>query len=204
MISSNSFSETEDSLTASDLLEYLFCPRFIYFERYLHIPQHEEKRYKVEKGREIHEERKKINPQYLRKKIGCVDRKFSVYLSSPDGWKGVVDEVLELEDGAMAPLDYKFAEYDGKTFFNHKAQLVYYASLIRHTFQKPVKKGFIIYTRSNNKLVEIPIEESDFIKLKKITDEIKEIIQKGKYPLSTVYRQACFDCCYRNICERRI
>ena len=204
MISSNSFSETEDSLTASDLLEHLFCPRFTYFERYLHIPQHEEKRYKVEKGRAIHEERKKINPDYLRKKIGCINREFSVYLSSPDGWKGVVDEVLELDDGTMAPLDYKFAEYNGKTFYNHKVQLVYYASLIKHHFQKVATRGFIIYTRSKNKLIEIPIKEDDYVKLKEITREIKEVITTGKYPQPTKYRQACLDCCYKNICERRV
>jgi len=182
MIFSNNFSETGDSLTASDLLEHLFCPRFTYFEKYLHISQHEEKRYKVEKGRAIHEERKKINPDYLRKKIGCINREFSVYLASPEGWKGVVDEVLELNDGTMAPLDYKFAEYNGKTFYNHKVQLVYYASLINHHFQKPVTRGFIIYTRSKNKLVEIPIRESDYTKLRTITREIQDTIKKGKYP----------------------
>ena len=43
------------SVTASHLLEYLFCPRFTYFEYVLDIPQHEEKRFKVEVGRKIHE-----------------------------------------------------------------------------------------------------------------------------------------------------
>lgn len=204
MTFSNNFSETEDSLTASDLLEYLFCPRFTYFERCLHIPQHEEKRFKVEKGREIHEERTKINPTYLRKKIGCISREFSVYLASPDGWKGVVDEVLELDDGTMAPLDYKFAEYSGKTFYNHKVQLAYYGSLIKHHYGKEVKKGFIIYTRSKNKLVEVPIAENDYTRLKEITSEIQDVIKTGKYPKPTAYRQACLDCCYKNICEMRV
>ena len=61
------------SITASDILEYLFCPRFIYFQNYLDIPQHEEKRFKVQKGRTIHEDKVKLNPQYLRKKLGCVE-----------------------------------------------------------------------------------------------------------------------------------
>jgi CRISPR-associated exonuclease Cas4 len=65
--------ETEYSLTASHLLEYLFCPRFTYFEYVLDIPQHEEKRFKVEVGRKIHE--KKMNPEYLRKKLGVTEKK---------------------------------------------------------------------------------------------------------------------------------
>ena len=43
------------SVTASDILEHLFCPRFTYFQDYLQIPQHEEKRFKVQKGRTVHE-----------------------------------------------------------------------------------------------------------------------------------------------------
>jgi len=51
------------SITASDILEYLFCPRFVYFQNYLDIPQHEEKRFKVQKGRTIYEDKTHINPQ---------------------------------------------------------------------------------------------------------------------------------------------
>ena len=98
---------TAFSITASDILEYLFCPRFTYFENYLDIPQHEEKRFKVQKGRTVHEEKERINPEYLRKKIGCIERKKAVYLSSERGIRGIVDEILFLNDGSAAPLDYK-------------------------------------------------------------------------------------------------
>jgi len=53
--------EQEIFVTVSDALEYLFCPRFIFFERCLMIPEHQEKRYKVLKGRELHEVREKVN-----------------------------------------------------------------------------------------------------------------------------------------------
>jgi CRISPR-associated exonuclease Cas4 len=53
--------ENSAIITISDVLEYQFCPRFIYFMRCLDIPQHEEKRFKVLKGREVHEERKLTN-----------------------------------------------------------------------------------------------------------------------------------------------
>ena len=42
--------EFEYSLTASHLLEYLFCPRFSYFEYVLDIPQREEKGLKHQRG----------------------------------------------------------------------------------------------------------------------------------------------------------
>ena len=45
----------------------------------------------------------------------------------------------------------------------------------------------IVYTRSRNKLVEVPIQENDFIELGKIIDDIVAIIQKCRYPKPTKY-----------------
>ena len=194
--------EAEFSLTASHLLEYLFCPRFTYFEYVLDIPQHEEKRFKVEVGRTIHEKIRKANIGYLRKKLGVKEKKIDVYLSSSSGIRGIVDEILFLNDGTAAPLDYKYAEYKDRTFKNHRFQLVFYAQLIKDNFQVPVHRGFIIYTRSKNKLVEVPIHDKDFEELGKITEGILDVIQKCKYPQPTKYKQRCPDCCYRNICEK--
>ncbi len=70
------------SITITHVLEYLYCPRFTYFEHVLQIPERQEKRWKVQKGREVHLERSKINKSYLRKKLGVVDRQFDVPLVS--------------------------------------------------------------------------------------------------------------------------
>lgn len=196
--------ETGFSVTASHLLEYLFCPRFTYFEYVLDIPEYQEKRFKVQQGREIHNKIRKMNPDYLRKKIGVTEKKSDVYLSSQMGIRGIVDEVLFFNDGTAAPLDYKYAEYKDRTFKNHRFQLVFYAQLIKDNFHVPVNRGFIVYTRSKNKLVEVPILEKDYTELEEIIGDLLDIIQKGRYPESTKYKRRCPDCCYRNICERTI
>ncbi len=190
------------SVTASDVLEYLFCPRFTYFEIYLKIPEHQEKRFKVQKGRTIHEEKMDQNPDYLRKKLGCVERKKSVYLSSPRGIRGIIDEILFLNDGTAAPLDFKYAEYKDFTFKNHQFQLTLYGRLIQDNFNVPVQRGFIIYTRSRNKLVEVRITDKMYSDLNEIIKELMNVVQKGVYPRPTKYKARCADCCYRNICEK--
>jgi CRISPR-associated exonuclease Cas4 len=192
------------SITASQMLEYLYCPRFTYFEYVMDIPQNEGQRFKVEKGRNIHEKVRKTNPEYLRKKVGVIDRKSDVYLASPLGIRGIVDEVLFLDDNTAAPLDYKFAEYKNKLFKTYRFQLIFYARLIKDNFQVPVKKGFIIYTRSKNKLIEVSIKDKDFIGLEKIIDDMTSIIQNCRYPKPTSVKRRCLDCCYRNICEKTI
>lgn len=188
-------------ITASILLEYLFCKRFIFFMNCLCIPQNEKTRYKVIQGRELHEEKKNINTEYLRKKIGAVEKIISVFMSS-DKYKikGEVDEVLTLTDGTMAPLDYKFAEYKDTIFNTHKYQIVFYGLLIRETFQKDVNRGYIVYTRSKNLLKEVLIRKEDFDTLIKFIDEIFEISEKCYYPKVSRNQMKCIDCCYRNIC----
>lgn len=195
---------TAFSITASDILEFLFCPRFTYFQNYLDIPQHEEKRFKVQRGRTVHEDKASINPEYLRKKIGCIERKKAVYLSSEKGIRGIVDEILFLNDGSAAPLDYKYAEYKDRTFRNHKYQLTFYARLIGEHYQVPVNRGYIIYTRSRNKLIEVPITQKMHGELDNIISDLLAVIQKGIYPKPTKYKARCGDCCYRNICEKVI
>ena len=187
-------------ITPSEVIEHLYCPRFTYFMNCLNIPQHEELRYKVMKGRKLHEEREKENREYLRRKIGCIAKEISVYVASPAiRVRGVVDEVLTLADGSMTPLDYKYTEYRDYLFETHKVQSVLYAMLIKEAYQKPVYKGYICYAKDGAVLKEIVYKEADFKYAKDVVDEIFSVIVKGKCPKKTSWRNRCVDCCYKNI-----
>jgi CRISPR-associated exonuclease Cas4 len=193
--------ETTPMVTPSEVIEHLFCPRFTYFMNCLNIPQHEEKRYKVLKGRELHEKRETENRDYLRKRLGCVDKEIAVYIASRKlGVRGIVDEVLHLSDGTLAPLDYKYSEFSDYTFETHKVQSVLYALLIRENYQKPVTRGFICYVRGGSKVKEINYCDADFAHAGEVVKEIFSVILRGYYPKKTSYRNRCIDCCYRNIC----
>jgi len=167
----------------------------------LNIPQHEDLRYKVLKGRNIHERREKENRDYVRKRLGCIDKDISVYIASRKiGVRGIIDEVLYLYDGTLAPLDYKYAEYAEYTFDTHKVQSVLYALLIMENYGKQVDRGFICYTRSGNKIKEIIYRDRDFCYAKDVVEEIFNVILKGYYPKRSRWPNRCIDCCYRNIC----
>lgn len=197
-------SQNSTTLTASQMIEYLFCHRFTYFEYVLGIPQNEGNRFKVEKGRDVHEVARNRNVNYLRKKLNAIKKKSDVYLSSPIGIRGIIDEILFFDDGTAAPLDYKYAEYKEKLFSTYKYQLVFYAQLIKDNYDIPVKSGFIVYTRSKNKLLEIKIGNKEYIDLNKIISDMLDIIERCKYPKPTSYKKRCLDCCYKNICEKSI
>jgi CRISPR-associated exonuclease Cas4 len=192
---------TVPPLTVTHVLEHLYCPRFTYFEYVLGIAEHQERRPLVQKGRQVHEERKRINAQYLRKKLGVVGRQLDVPMASAAlGVRGTVDEVLTLADGTMAPFDYKFAEAPAQVYHNLKVQSALYGLLIQETFQVPVRRGFLCYTRSNHRIVELTHTEADFAEARQILREVLAVIQTGLFPPATSWKARCRDCCYRNIC----
>ena len=62
-------------------------------------------------------------------------------------FKWEVGEVLFLEDGTAAPLDYKYAEFKNTIYRTHKFQAALYGLFIMEHFGKDVKKCFVCYTR---------------------------------------------------------
>lgn len=187
------------SITPSHIIQHLYCPRFTYFEWVLRMPQNEEKFSKVLRGRQLHDERLERNKNYLRKRLGVVARHDDQYLTN-DFLRGRIDEVLELADGSLAPLDYKFAEYKDKVYATYRTQLYCYALLIKENFGKEVRRGFIVYTRSNNKVVEIPIPESALADIRKTSLAILDVVAHNRFPKATSVKKRCLNCTYRKVC----
>lgn len=189
------------SLTPSHIIEYLYCPRYTYFEYVLCIPQNEDKYFKVQKGRNVHDLKLERNKDYLRKKIGATAKYQDQYLTNED-LRGKVDEVLLLEDGSMAPLDYKFAAYNDRIYDTYRQQLFCYAVLIEENYQKDVHKGFLVYTRSKNKLIEVEVTTKDKELIETSIQSLLSIIEHNTYPKATKYKRRCLNCTYRNICTK--
>jgi CRISPR-associated exonuclease Cas4 len=194
---------SKPSITISDVIEYLYCPRFTYFMHCLSIPQREEKHFKVRKGREIHLVKEKTNIGYLRKRYNVIDKLLEVYMSSPKlGVRGIVDEVLFFDDGTAGPLDYKFAEYRNRMFRTHRYQSALYGLMIAESFNIPVERGYIVYTRSKNKIIELEYTDTDKTQASKIVENIFNIIQIGEYPEVNTNKRKCLNCTYRRICTQ--
>ena len=189
-------------ITPTEVLEYNFCPRFIYFMNVLAIPQYEDRRFMVRRGLEEHQKRLERNKEYLWKKIGAVSRQTDVHLESETlGLRGIVDEILTLADGSMAPLDFKWAEGD-RLYRTHKLQIYCYALLIEEVFEKPVKNGYIFYIRNGFRQERVPFTAQARWQTKKDIEAVLEIINREKMPKPTPSRSRCADCTYKNICVR--
>jgi len=169
----------------------------------LNIPQNEHSRFKVNKGREIHKYRSLTNKDYLRKKLNVVKKESEQELYSKKyALHGKIDEILFLESGEAAILDYKYAEYKDKIYKTHIMQSICYALLVQENYDVDVNKGYIVYTRSQNKIVDIIYEEKQITELKEIIEDILKIIKNSFFPKKTRVSSRCIDCCYSNICVK--
>ncbi|ASW42772.1 MULTISPECIES: CRISPR-associated protein Cas4 [Eubacteriales] len=196
------FNEFEEYITPSEIIEFLYCPRFTYFIKNLNIRQYEENRFKVQLGREKHLDKKAHNDKQIRKRIGGISKEQEKYLISKKlGIKGIVDEIYLLNDGSYAPLDYKFAEYKERDFETYKIQMALYSLIIEEAYNAKVNKFYLVYLRSKNLLKEIEFDGKLKKKCLKYIEDYKKVL-KGYYPKATKSKARCIDCCYRNICEK--
>ncbi|MBF4806411.1 MAG: CRISPR-associated protein Cas4, partial [Pseudoleptotrichia goodfellowii] len=146
----------EVSLTVSKVLSYFFCPRNIFYSEVSGIEEKGENNFKMRTGKEIHDKKLIQNKNYLRKDLKVIKKEMNVSLySQKESINGKADEILFLEDGTIAPLDYKYSEYAGKMYDTYIYQLVMYSMMIEENFNVKSKKGYIVFTRSNNKIVEV-------------------------------------------------
>lgn len=189
------------TITPSHIIEYLYCPRFTYFEYVLRVPQFEEKNFKVMQGRTMHELKSLQNKEYLRQRIGVQDKRLNAYLTN-GLLRGEVDEVLFLKDGTAAPLDYKFAKWEERVYDTYRTQLACYAWLIEDNFGVRVTRGYLVYIRSKNHLVEVPIGAEEVAAVRTAAEGIRSVVQKNLYPNGTRVRKKCEHCTYRNICTQ--
>ena len=189
------------TLTPSIIIEHLYCPRYTFYEQVAKVPQYEDKYYKVQRGREMHDRKLESNKPLLRRKLGVVEKWLSPYMTN-ECLRGELDEALLLQDGTMAPLDYKFAEWKDKVHITYEIQLYCYAWLLESNFQKEVNRGYLVYTRSKNKVVEVPIPPDAKQMVRAAADEILGLIQSCKYPKGTKQKMKCETCTYRNICPK--
>lgn len=185
-------------VTATDVLNWSYCPRIIYFTHVLKKPQITTP--KEYKGREKSVEyEKKGKRTKIVKKFPKYPKLFNVHLSSPDlGMKTRVDSVLMNEqEGEAYPIQAKWGFKPRVVYKGTRNQLLMESCLIENCLGYRCNYGFIKYLRSGE-LVKVNLNRIEALEecLKGILSTIKSEV----VPKATPYKKRCVDCCFRNIC----
>ncbi len=186
------------TLRVSDLKQYIYCPRILYYYYVLPVPRRVTG--KMEYGKIEHVEIQKLEKRRGLKPYGILEgrRDFQVYLSSTRlGLHGVLDMLITAENGDIYPVDFKHSLY--KKGLHQKYQLAAYAMLLEETFLRSVRFGFI-HLIPAKAIVPVEITTSMREHVKKVLSAIRKVAVSEKMPAYIRSDRRCVDCEYRNYC----
>lgn len=190
------------TLTVSDIKQYIYCPRIVYFTYCM--PVEKKVTAKMEFGREEHEEIEFLERRRKLSRYGLSQgqRKFHLRLNSERlGLSGTLD-MLIVSDGEYIPVEFKYSS--NPPGLNHKYQLTAYAMLVEDQFERSVRRGFIYVMGEERKdicQVEITPNMRRFVR--KAMGSIREMVLSERMPEGTRYQSRCTDCEFINFCGDR-
>lgn len=174
--------------TAEDVRQYAYCKRKVYF-RYV-LRSRFKPTVKMERGREEH-------LKLRRKRRGRAY--FSMYLFSERlGLAGVVD-YFDYGGGVIVPVEVKFGGR-GRIYAGHYLQLVAEALLLEDCFGVSIEKGVIEYPDEGLRR-DVKITVGAKVKVLKILNDIKEILEYEKLPPPSRNRAKCEACEVYVVCR---
>ncbi|MCL5076336.1 MAG: CRISPR-associated protein Cas4 [Chloroflexi bacterium] len=186
------------TLTVSDVKQYSYCPRVVYFTYCL--PLRRPTTYKMAEGKLEHEHIAELEQRRSLKAYGLAEgeRQFNVNLYSKRlELSGKLDMVIETA-GEVIPVDFK--NTGGGVGLNHKYQLTAYALLVEDQWQKPVRRGFI-YLAPQKKGQEVTITPNMRLFVKAALAKIRDMLERESMPPPTRRWARCVDCEFRNFCN---
>jgi CRISPR-associated exonuclease Cas4 len=189
-----------EPITVSDIVQYYYCPRKVYFLKVLGVPV--VVRRKMEFGKETHErERRRVTE---RDQVYGFDREDvaevleGLQIEAPSiGLRGKVDVALRLKSGEILPVDTKFTDHV-IVQRQHRKQLHAYALLLDYRFGVNVTRG-VIYFAQQRRSVPVEISGSDKEDLKRDIRRIEEILSGELVPRG-VAREKCGYCETKQYC----
>ncbi|MDX8337024.1 CRISPR-associated protein Cas4 [Candidatus Cetobacterium colombiensis] len=187
-------------LTVTDLKNYIYCPRIIYFKNLHKFSEPLKNNSLVQEGSDLHKKRFKYK-NYLKKifkEFEFNKKEVKIYDKNMDIC-GVVDEIFFSSKEAV-PVEYKFSNYTGEIYETNLIQLTLYALLIKKTYNINVLRGYIIYTRNEVKCIEVIFEDMDFVNCLDNIKKLRENFLQEYIPELNENIEKCNSCYFKKIC----
>ncbi len=216
------------ALTASDLRQYVYCARVIYF-RYC-VPVRPPPSYKMAEGKLQHAQVEDLERRRSLHAYGLTDgeRAFDVRLASERlAISGTLDMVI-VRRHEVIPVEFKHTEARPVTrarpalraastkagsaredanaaehaavSLHHKYQLAAYAMLAEEHWQLPAHRCFV-YLVGARQALAVAITPSVRAYTRRLLREMRELIVSQRMPAATRHAGRCRDCEYRRFCN---
>jgi len=188
--------EAELMLDISDLKQYLYCPRVVWY-RYcqpVHRPVTPKMARGTEAGTEVagREERRSLRAY----NIDRGERSFEVRGRSEQfGLSGVLDMLITTPTERV-PVEFKNANRVAR---NHTYQLAAYSLLLAETDGPPIERGFV-YLIPTKQAHEVIVTAGMRSYIVRALNDMRRMIAEERYPAPTTFRARHADCEYRPYC----
>lgn len=173
----------DDMLQVSDITQYFYCPRKVYFMKTMGIQV--KPRPKMDLGKDEHErehrrvkERKTIYG-FSEDEVKEVIHDLAIE-NKTIGLYGMVDTVLIMKNGEVLPVDVKYSK-SVSVKINWRKQLIAYSLLLEAYFGTTVKRG-IIYLPAQHKQIQVEITCEGKEVVRQDIQKIKDLIKSEKMP----------------------
>ncbi len=186
------------NLTVSDVKQYFYCPRVVFYTYCLHAKR--PTTYKMKEGNLEHDAIAEREERRSLKAYGLTEgeRQFNMSLYSRRlALTGKLDMAI-LTNNEVIPVDFK--NTSGSVGLNHKYQLTGYALLVEDKWQKPVRRAFI-YLVPEKKAQEVVITDNMRLFVKQTLTKIREMIEQESLPPPARRKTHCTDCEFINFCN---
>jgi CRISPR-associated exonuclease Cas4 len=173
----------EDMLAVSDITQYFYCPRKVYFMKTLGIKI--KAKPKMDMGKEEHEkEHRRVKERntvygFPEEEIAQVIHDLAVE-DIKIGLYGMVDTTIIMKSKEVVPVDVKYTDAESVRI-NWKKQLIAYAILLDSRFETTVRRGFV-YLPSKHRQIQVDIPDEAKVVLKQDIIKIKALIDSEKMP----------------------
>jgi len=184
-------------LTVTDVKQYMYCPRIIYFTYVMPVGQQPTHNMLIGKSKHLIienlEKRRTLKKYHLeqaqkRFKVRCYSD--SLMLS------GLLDMLLE-NGTELYPVEFKNTSKPPQ--IHHKLQIAAYAKILEEERGCEINRGFL-YTIANGKVYSIALTSELKNRVSVICERVRSIISTKSMPPPTRHRNKCFDCEWRRYC----
>ncbi len=196
------FEEQGWLLRVSDLKQYSYCPRVVYYTYC--VPGVRPTTFKMQMGEQAQARVSRLETRRSLRAYGLKEgtRHFHVSLRSWElGLSGQIDLVVETEERGKrraVPVDFKLSRRSPGQ--NLKIQLACYALLLKENWQVEVEEGFI-YLIPSRRGVRVPMTRRLLGKAKGLVAEVRRMVESQRMPPPTPRRARCVDCEFRRFCN---
>lgn len=191
--------EIEAPFRVTDLKQWVYCPRVLYY--HMCLPEVRPITYKMKSGTEAGQAEEGREMRRSLKSYGLKEgrREFEVaLLSSTLGLRGKPDMVVWLDESCeVIPVDYKLSDILGDHF---KLQVTAYGMMLEEISGYKAKRGFL-YSIPKRKAEEVKIDQRARDKLQAALYEMHRILRYELMPEPTPNRNKCLACEFRRFCN---